>query len=246
VVIPPIVVGHRGAPTAFPANTLAGFAHAFALGCTMVECDIRRSADGTLVLAHDETVTDRAGNAHRIAQTTAAELAALDLGAGDGVPTLDALVRWAADSGCALMADMKAWGDGVEEATVTSLSALPPALKLVPGAPPTSRARFRTLDPALPLSLSMGEALVDAAFDALLPTIDTEAVTWHHTMLNPARIRALQARGLRVFAWTVDDEPTMAALLAAGVDGIISNRPDLLRTRTASRRLAPHEGEAQR
>ena len=64
----------------------------------------------------------------------------------------------------------------------------------------------------------------------LLPTIDTQAVTWEHPLLDAHRIAALHQRGLRVYAWTVDDLPTMRRLLDDGVDGLISNRPDLLAT----------------
>lgn len=213
-----IAVGHRGAPGHFPANTLRSFQYAVALGCEMVECDIRRAADGVPVLAHD-------------AHVGALEIAATDsqtLAAQHDVPTLEALITWAVASGVAVMADMKVEGDGVEEAVVAALAELPPTQKLVPGAGPESRARFRALDPVLPLSLSHPGPLDDAAFEALLPQLDTAAVTWHYSILTPERVRRIQARGLRVFAWTVDDPEQMQQLLAAGVDGIISNNTEAL------------------
>lgn len=194
----------------------------------MVECDVRRSVDGALALAHDESVTDRSGRVWTIAETDRASLAGLDLGAGEGVPTLEELVARVAGRN-AVMADMKVFGDGIEAQVAAALAPLGRDAKLVPGAPADSRARFRLADPPLPISLSMDEALTDDAFEALLPTIDTDAVTWRYPMLTPARIAALQARGLRVFAWTVDDEPTMRRLIDAGIDGIITNVPDRLR-----------------
>src|SRR5579871_437416 len=135
-------VGHRGAPKAFPANTLRSFQRAWELGCSMVECDIRRSADGALVLAHDPHVTDTAGRTFEIAAQTAAALAALDLGAEEGVPTLQELVAWA-QGRCAVMADMKCEGAEVETEVVEALAVLPVEAKLVPGAGAESRARFR-------------------------------------------------------------------------------------------------------
>lgn len=213
-----IAVGHRGSPGHFPANTLRSFQYAVALGCEMVECDIRRAADGVLVLAHD-------------AHIGALEIAATDsraLAAQHDVPTLTELIAWAAASGVAVMADMKVEGDGVEEAVVAALAELPPTQKLVPGAGPESRARFRALDPTLPLSLSHPGPLDDSAFEALLPRIDTIAVTWHHSILTPERVARLQERGLQVFAWTVDDPERMQQLLAVGVDGIISNNTEAL------------------
>jgi glycerophosphoryl diester phosphodiesterase len=210
---------------------MRGFARAVALGCDMVECDVRHAADGVLVLAHDPQVFDAAGRPFVIAEQPSDALAALDLGAGDGVPTLAQLVAWAAGR-CAVMADMKCEGDGVEEAVVAALRPLAREAKIVPGAGEASRRRFRALDPELPLSLSIGGRLAaempDHAFDRRLETADTEAVTWEHPLLTEARIAALHSHGFRVFAWTVDDSELMRRLASWGVDGIISNRPDML------------------
>jgi glycerophosphoryl diester phosphodiesterase len=224
-------VGHRGAPREFPANTLRSFQRAVELGCTMVECDVRLSADGVPVLAHDAEVRDIRGAVYGIAEHDRRSLRALDLGAGEGVPTLEEFVAWA-QGRCAVMADMKCEGDGVEAKVAAALAPLPPEAKLVPGAGAKSRRRFRAADPALPLSLTLSvrenRLLDDAAFATLLPVIETEAVTWEYPLLTPARVAALRERGLRVFAWTVDDLPTMRRLRDLGVDGLISNRPDLL------------------
>src|SRR5579871_4338888 len=88
-------VGHRGAPREFPGNTMRGFMRAVEYGCEMVECDVRQSGDGSLVLAHDPHVTDVTGKTYVLAEETAATLAAIDLGADQGVPALAELVAWA-------------------------------------------------------------------------------------------------------------------------------------------------------
>jgi glycerophosphoryl diester phosphodiesterase len=228
-----IRIGHRGAPREFPANTLRSFQRAAERGCAMVECDIRQAADGVLVLAHDPQATDTAGRTFLITETDSPTLHSLDLGAGEGVPTLAELVAWARGR-CAIMADMKCEGGDVEARVVEGLSPLPPEAKVVPGAGEASRRRFRALDPTLPLSLTLNR-LADlpeeiAEFEAFVARLDTDAVTWEHPLLNAARIAVLHARGLRIYAWTVDDLPTMRRLLADGVDGLISNRADLLQT----------------
>lgn len=212
---------------------MRGFARAVELGCTMIECDVRQAADGVLVLAHDAHVNDIHRHRYDLAQHSSAELHALDLGAGEGVPTLEELVEWAREH-CAVMADMKCEGGTVEAQVVAALAPLPLVQKIVPGAGETSRRRFRELDPELPLSLSLGNGerarLEGAGFEHLLQSLDTEAVTWEHPLLTAERSAALHARGRRVYAWTVDDLPTMQRLVNDGADGIISNRPDLLRS----------------
>lgn len=209
-----------------PANTMAGFRLAVERGCEWVECDCRASRDGIVVLAHDPEVTDEAaGRTVRVDRATAEELAALDLGAGEGVPTLAELALWAAEAGVGVMADVKV--GGLEREIAEALSPLPRDLTLVPGADDAGRARFRDLFPDLPLSLSVSRTQI-AALRAQLATVDAEAVTLDYPLITPGRIASLHARGLRVYAWTVDDLNTMYRLNAMGVDGIISNRPDLL------------------
>ncbi|MCW3096277.1 MAG: Glycerophosphoryl diester phosphodiesterase [Chthonomonadaceae bacterium] len=225
-------VGHRGAPRVFPANTMRSFQHAIALGCTMVECDVRQAADGSLVLAHDPQVSATDGTVYEITQHTSETLAALDLGAGEGVPRLTELVAWASQGNGRIMADMKCEGSGVEALVAEALAPLSPADKVVPGAGSFSRELFRACDPTLPLSFSLGghrpNDLTEEQFQAYLDALTTDAVTWQYPLLTVDRIAALHARDLRVFAWTVDDLEIMQRLVADGVDGIISNRADLL------------------
>lgn len=199
----------------------------------MVECDVRIAADGVLVLAHDPQVTDVTGKVYPLADHPSDTLASLDLGAGAGVPQLSELVAWARQH-CAVMADMKCEGFEIEANVVRALAPLPPAQKIVPGAGEESRTRFRALDPDLPLSFSLDgrspDDLSEERFKQYLSTLTTDAVTWQYPLLTPERIEALHLHGFQVFAWTVDDIEIMRSLLAAGVDGIISNRADLLQT----------------
>lgn len=221
---------------------MAGFRRAFALGCPMVECDIRRSRDGALVLAHDSHVTDKAGIRYDIDQADDATLASLDLGAGEGVPSLRDLVNWAAESGAAIMADMKTSGNGVEVEVARQLAPLPPAQKIVPGAGEEARRLFRAADPELPLSLSLGKNdLNDERYARVLSEYEAlcfGAVTWEWPLLTQERIAELHAAGLRVFAWTVDDPDVMQRLADWGVDGIISNRAEIVANLAAGKPIS--------
>lgn len=226
-----IGVGHRGFPYRYPANTLQGFAAAAALGCTMVECDVRQAADGLLVLAHDPLVKDKEGRSYPIAHCTAEALGQLDLGAGEGVPTLEELVEWA-QGRVSVMADMKCEGGDVEERVVQALAPLPAAEKIVAGAGKASRRRFRQLAPDLSLSLTLSrreESMLPPAKGLVswMASLDVQAVTWEHPLLTEERLWALRACGLPVYAWTINEERLMLQFKER-VDGIISDRADLL------------------
>ena len=93
----PLVVGHRGAPAHAPENTLAAFRRALADGAELLECDVHLSADGHVVVMHDETIdrTAAADSPRRtgaIGELTRAELDEVLLEGGEKVPSLEELL----------------------------------------------------------------------------------------------------------------------------------------------------------
>jgi glycerophosphoryl diester phosphodiesterase len=218
-------VGHRGAGAYEPQNTVRSFERAIAMGVDMVEIDLRQSRDRVLLLAHDEVIR-RDGRELIVAEHDFAVLQALDLGYGERIPTLEdafAVVR----GRCGLMIDLK--GEGFEAELVAAIhaSGLPYDQILVPGGTAHSRALIRRLDPQIPISLSLGPEWNDRINDGFIEPIDTDAVTWQHRLITPERVARLHQRGLTVYTWTVDDLDTMRRVIDAGVDGVITNRPDL-------------------
>ena len=84
----PRVLAHRGLALEAPENTLLAFAHALALGVEYLETDVHASADGVAMVAHDPDLSRVLGRPEKVSDLTAAELAALDLGEGQHMPTL--------------------------------------------------------------------------------------------------------------------------------------------------------------
>src|SRR5436309_10438710 len=149
-----IRVGHRGAGAYAPDNTVASFLRALEIGVDMIETDVRVSRDGKLVLAHDDEMGPR-GRRLSVAKSDWAELRELNLGQGERPLVLEEafeIVR----GRCALMIDLK--GEEFEELLVKAIqgSGLAMSEVIVPGGSTRSRARIRSLDPAIPLSLSLG------------------------------------------------------------------------------------------
>jgi glycerophosphoryl diester phosphodiesterase len=218
-------VGHRGAGAHEPQNTIRSFERAIAMSVDMVEIDLRQSRDGILVLAHDEEIRGD-GRELVVAEHDYATLRSLDLGHGERIPTLEeafGVVR----GRCGLMIDLK--GEGFEAELVAAIhaSGLPYDQILVPGGTSHSRAVIRRLDSRVPISLSLGPEWDDRITEGYIAQIDTDAVTWQHRLITPERVARLRERGLTVYTWTVDDLDTMRRVIAAGGDGVITNRPDL-------------------
>jgi glycerophosphoryl diester phosphodiesterase len=220
-----IRVGHRGAAAHAPGNSRASFERALAIGVDMIEVDVRRCRDGDLVLAHDATLPGPRGDVV-VAEASLSDLRALDLGGGERTLTLPEAIDLLRGR-CALMIDLK--GEGFERELVAAIrkGGLAPGEVVIPGGTEPSRRAIRALDPELPLSLSLdarAEAMLSPEF---LDAIDTDAVTWQHPLITRSRVAHLRARGLTVYTWTVDDLATMRRVRDAGVDGIITNRPEL-------------------
>lgn len=227
----PVVLAHRGASRVAPDNTLAAFRAAAALGADGVELDARRTADGVVVVYHDAQLSDGVN----VVELTAARLRATHpevptleeaLDACEGVvnveikniptePDYDTDERVAV--GVAEMVLRRGLTGRVIVSSFTA-DALD-AVRAVDG-------RVRTGWLTLP-GLAVREAIPlarDRGYDALHP--ERSALLRDDPS---ARISAAHEAGLMVNAWTVDDPAEMAALAAAGVDGIITNAPDVAR-----------------
>jgi glycerophosphoryl diester phosphodiesterase len=227
---PCLVIAHRGASGSRPENTLEAFRHARALGADWVELDVRRSADGVLVVHHDAHLPD--GRA--IVETLAADLP-------DPVPTLAAALE--ACTGMGVNVEIKNDPtepdfDGthdaavaVAEAVATWLAAggLPPERVIVSSFAMETVDRLREVAPDLPTGW--------LTFDLLDPVAVVERTVAHgHAAVHPydpfvdrRLVDRAHAAGLAVYVWTVDDPGRMAELVALGVDGIITNHPDRAR-----------------
>ncbi|SHG09288.1 glycerophosphoryl diester phosphodiesterase [Jatrophihabitans endophyticus] len=228
----PLAVAHRGGAGLAAENTLAAFARSYALGVRYLETDVRCTADGQLVAFHDarlERVTSARG---WVRSRTMAELATLAVRGGGPIVALDDVL--AAFPDACLTVDVK------DPAAVPALARLlhdtgAAARVCVAGARGTwLRALADRVGPQLSTALSWREL---AHLAASRPPRTYGAAAFAHVPLHVGRVpvfrRDLLARahdaGVRVLVWTVDDPVTMHRLLDDGVDGIITDRPDVLR-----------------
>ena len=122
----PLLAAHRGAASQAPENSLAAIRLAFQRGADGVEVDVRLSADRVPVLCHDEDTGRVAGVARAVAAQSAAELALLDLGGGERIPTLRQALA-AVPEGKLLWLDLKV-AAGEVEPVLAALPARAPVL----------------------------------------------------------------------------------------------------------------------
>jgi glycerophosphoryl diester phosphodiesterase len=237
----PLNMAHRGASAYAPENTLAAFKLALEMGADGFELDVMLSADGHLVVIHDDTVDRTTDGSGPVRQKTLAELKALDAGAGfdarfagERIPTLQEAFDLVAGDRAFVNVEIKTdslKGDGLEEKLVGLICHHDLGQRLlISSFNPFALWRMRRLAPDLPLALLYAEDqrihLRDRWFaflshpDALNPSL---------RMATQEHVHWAKSKGYRLYVWTVDEEPEMHRLIALRVDGMITNKPDLLR-----------------
>ena len=236
----PLNIAHRGASAYAPENTLAAFRLALEMGADGFELDVMLSADGHLVVIHDDTVDRTTSGSGPVRRKTLAELRALDAGArfdagftGERIPTLQEVFDLVAENRAFVNVEIKTQsprGDGLEEKLVALIRryGLEERL-LVSSFNPFALWRMRRLAPDLPLALLYAEDLrvhLRNRWFAFLSHPD--ALNPSFRMATQEHVRWVKSRGYRLYVWTVDEESEMRRLIALGVDGIITNKPDLL------------------
>ncbi|MEU0158429.1 glycerophosphodiester phosphodiesterase family protein [Streptomyces sp. NPDC006261] len=254
----PLVVAHRGASGYAPENTLAAADAAKALGIDWVENDVHRTKDGVLVVLHDtglkrttdveEVFPDRAPWA--VKDFTAAEVAKLDAGswfgarfAGARVPTLTQFVNRLERNRQKLLLEIKspATYPGIERDILRVLGTA--------GWLDRSHVRDRLVIQSFgAASVKQVHALrpdVTTGFLGTPAVTDLPAYAAFTDQINPSyttigadyvaavqRLKGPHGKRLRVNTWTVNDAANAAKVHAWGVDGIITNYPDVVRDAT--------------
>jgi glycerophosphoryl diester phosphodiesterase len=244
------VIGHRGAPRRAPENTIAAFRAAVDLRVDAVEFDVVAMARGPLVVAHSDHLEEitHGGAAGRIGDFTLDELREL----AHDVPTLDETLAWfaAETRDVALHVDLKLRSrldevasaverHGLAERVVVSAfhsAVLRQVAEISPGIRlgftyPEDRlgvSRRPALWPLVRLVLSGMRVSLPARLERLLAKADATVVMLNHTLVTPRAVAKAHALGVPVLTWTVDDPVTVVRVMEAGVDGVISNNPEMV------------------
>lgn len=232
----PRVLAHRGLAIGVPENTLAAFAKAVEAGAKFIETDVRASADGIAMICHDDDLGRVAGVPGRVAEFTAKQLAALDLGQGNGMPTLgETLTAFPRQR---FNIDLKT-ADVVLPAVAAIRDADAAGRVLVTSFSERRRRRALSLLPGVASSASAPVFLVIliAAKLGVLPlfpratrglgAVQVPEFVGRLRVCTPRVIRAVHRAGIEVHVWTINDPADMLRLRALGVDGIVTDRADL-------------------
>jgi glycerophosphoryl diester phosphodiesterase len=237
-----LVYAHRGGSKLRPENTIAAFDHGLSLGADGLEFDVHLSRDGSVVVHHDSTLDRTTNGRGPLAALTAAELARLDAGAHfagyegavGGVPTLrDVLRRY---QSARMIIEMKLNDPVLAQKTIDEVRAAGAVERVSLGSFGTRVLRAaREYEPRIRTGSSREETRVflyrswcrwpvrhPAYQEFQIPEMAGST-----RVISPRFLRYAHEARCPVQVWTVDEEADMRRLLGWGVDGIISDRPDV-------------------
>ncbi len=218
------VAGHRGAAGVLPENTLKGFRYAIELGVDYVECDVHLTRDDRLVVMHDKKVDRTTNGAGYIRDLDFAAVRSLDAGEGEPVPTLDEVLETVRGN-VKLLCELK--GEGVENAAVDAVVARDMACDVIFTCLHLDRletVKKRSAD------LQTGANFRDPSDDdiARADDLDVSTVGVHYKNLRLKTIEQALNAELDIRAWNPDTLREQQAMIALGVSGVSTNRPDTL------------------
>lgn len=243
----PLVFAHRGGCALGPENTLAAFDLGIAAGADGIELDVHLSADGVAVVHHD-AILDRATNViGPIAARTATELARVDAGyrfskhgtfpfrnQGIGIPTLREVLRRHRDTRVIIEMKVDEPALGIAVASeVRSADAVDRVCLAGYGRRSSAAARAALPEAARSACLREVRAALCWTWAGVRPRrppyggYQVPEIAGRLRVVSPRFVRYSHDANLKVHVWVVDDEDDMMRLLAWGVDGLITNRPDV-------------------
>jgi glycerophosphoryl diester phosphodiesterase len=240
----PIAFAHQGGADEFPENTLKAFECSAALGYRYLETDVHVTSDGVVVVMHDATLdrtTDRVGTIERLPWNVVKEAR---VAGTEPVPRLDEVleampqsrfnIEPKTDAAVAPLIDVIRRAGAVERVCIgsfkdhraaTARCALGPSLCTGTGTVATARLRLGSWLPGLGRYLARTAAAcaqVPARYGPV-PVVDHTSVQFAHGI------------GLALHVWTINEAPEMIRLLDLGVDGIMTDRPTVLKEVLVSR-----------
>lgn len=229
----PIAWAHRGGATDQPENTMPAFEYAVGLGYRYVETDVQVTADGVLVAFHDDDLSRTCGRDGRISRLPWSEVRTAKVGGEAPIPLLEDLLGAWPD----LRVNIDCKSNDAVDALVSTLRRCSALERVAIGAFDDLRLRrlrallgqglCSSLGPIGVAGLRLGvpgHGLNRGAHAAQVPVRQGPL-----TVVDERFVARAHQRGLHVHVWTIDDPAEMHRLLDLGVDGIMTDRPAVLR-----------------
>ncbi|TCL09404.1 glycerophosphoryl diester phosphodiesterase [Shimia isoporae] len=233
------VIAHRGAAGAKPENTMAAINEAVRVGSDWVEIDVQETADGMVAVMHDSDFMKQAGNPLRIWDATQEDLAKIDIGswfdpvyADQRTPLLADVLRAAKDQS-GVVIELKYYGhDEMLEQRVIDIVEAEGMVNQVK----VMSLKYDAVEKMRKLRPEWDIGLLASASLGNMWDLDADFLAVNSATASYRLVRESQAVDKKVYVWTVNDPLAMSGMISLGVDGLITDEPELARKVIEERR----------
>jgi glycerophosphoryl diester phosphodiesterase len=221
-----LIVAHRGASAYEPENTVRSFERAFQLGADFVELDVRLSEDGWLVVIHDQAVDRTTNGSGLVRDLTLNKLKALDAGKGEKIPTLTEVLERFRETKHRFFVEVKE--PGLEEKLLdTIIGHEAEDSVVITSFYHTVLRKIREMrkdikcgaifacQPVNPEKLAIA-----AEASILLPKLQ---------YVNAEMVSRAHKNNLSIIPWPINDKDDAKKMINLDVDGIVTDKPDILK-----------------
>jgi glycerophosphoryl diester phosphodiesterase len=226
----PIAMAHRGGASEAPENTLPAFQRAVDLGYRYLETDVHVTADGVVVAFHDNDLERATGHKGRISDLTWDELSTLRVKGREPIPKLTELLDAWPDARFNIDCKERSAADPLADVLIAANALDRVCVGSFHGR--TTRRLRERLGPRVCTSAARLDIVLLRLFGWARTPFDAAQVPSKASffpVVNKRFVTRAHRRGIEVHVWTIDKEDEMERLLDLGVDGIMTDRPVVLR-----------------
>jgi glycerophosphoryl diester phosphodiesterase len=222
-----IKVAHRGASGYAPENTLASFKKALELGVDGIELDVHLSKDGKVVVLHDPLLLRTTKKFDFVSKKSLQELQKLDAGCGEKIPTLQEVLDLVNKK---VFVNIELKGKGTAQAVAVIIENYVSKKKwkydnfFVSSFNHKELKIFKKLLPQVKVGALIIGFFIN--YDKYIKEFDAYSINIWYRLVRKSVVDKVHKHGLKVFAYTVNNENEIKKMKELGVDGIISNYPD--------------------
>jgi glycerophosphoryl diester phosphodiesterase len=223
-----LFIGHRGARALVDENTIESITKGISFGVHMVEFDIRKTKDGKFILMHDKTIDRATSGTGRVSDLTLDEISKIKTKNGYNIPVFGEVLGLLKEKGILGFIDTKDNADFEEKFAVVLEKYNFANDCIVDTERPETVNILKSINPALKLAISptrMTRYLDDPV--KYIKSCGADYLDMPHEQVTKPLVEALHENGLKVTVWVANDKKRIKELTDMGVDGIMSDYPNL-------------------
>ena len=225
-----MIIAHRGASAVAPENTLAAMEQAIKDGADWVEIDVQETSDGEVVVIHDSDLKKIGGSGLKVFDSTLTELQSVDIGSWKNpsfsdqrIPTLQQLLALCKNR-IKVLIELKYYGreKHLEQrvAEIVDTAGMQDQIRVMSLSYPGIQ-KMKSIRPQWSVGLLASASLGD------ITRLEADFFAINARFASRTFIRRIHNRGKNVLVWTINDPISISAMMSKGVDGIITDEPQL-------------------